>query len=105
MTDREIYDSWRLAKNRDKQIGVLSELTLRSKDDIRAVVERMKPLDEKKKVGRPKKNELPNAKYLRQTILERMDVITALTKQMQERVDAMNEEYAETKEWLTAIAS
>lgn len=102
MTDREIYDSWRLAKNRNKQIKVLSELTLRDVNDIKGVIERM---DEKKKVGRPKKNELPNAKYLRQTILERMDVITALTKQMQERVDAMTEEYAELKEWLTAIDS
>ncbi len=105
MTDREIYDSWRLAKNRNKQIKVLSELILRDTNDIKAVIERMKPWGEKKKAGRPRKSELPKANYLRQTILDRMDVITSLTKQMQERVDAMTEEYAELKEWLSVIDS
>jgi len=38
MTDEEIRRSWRLAKDRDRQIRILAQLNVMTKDEIRNII-------------------------------------------------------------------
>lgn len=76
MTEEEIYKSYKSAKYPKEQIKILSELTLKSKEEIQEIILRQQTLRAKKKHESEKKAEEECAQ--RSLIYKRLDELDAL---------------------------